>query len=71
LFQTFHDNFQGTVVENKKGVINLGMMKADTSWVQEIEKRVDEKLREFNVKILENKDDMLTLEHYTERYMPI
>ena len=47
------------------------MVKADTSWVEEIEKRVDDKLREFNIKILENKDDMLTLEHYTERYMPI
>jgi len=47
------------------------MSKADTSWVQEIEKRVDQKLSDFNINILENKDDVLTLEHYTERYMPI
>ena len=47
------------------------MSKADTTWVKEIDLKVDNKLNDFKTSILENRDDVLTLEHYTERYMPI
>lgn len=47
------------------------MKKADVTWVNEIESKVDNKLRDMDALCEGNKDDIMTLEHYTERYMPI
>lgn len=58
-------------MNNSRKVVDLQMNKADVKWVTDINDKVDNKLANFQEQLTQNKDDILTLEHYTERYMPI
>ena len=47
------------------------MLKADAVHLERIESNVKELLHDAEIKVNKVKDDQLTLEHYTERYVPI
>ena len=47
------------------------MLKADSKHVESIDKRVTNWIRDIDVKQQKQQDELLTLEHYTERYVPV
>lgn len=71
LFMGFYDGFSATQIYFNKTITEIKLLKADTSEVQSFEKGVEERLSEMEQKVQQQRDDQLTLEHYTERYIPV
>ena len=67
----FYDGFSATQIYFNKTITEIKLLKADTSEVQSFEKGVEERLSEMEQKVQQQRDDQLTLEHYTERYIPV
>ena len=52
-------------------VVQIENLKADKSQMNELESKSMAKFDDLDKKISSFRDDQLTLEHYTERYVPI
>lgn len=69
--EEFIETFTKARTETNEALWKLEQAKAEKTTCQELRVYIQKCLREYDQKLDKQRDDQLTLEHYTERYVPI
>ena len=71
MVEEFLATFGAQKNESAQQIIELRQQKADRKALVDVKNYINEQLQGFDAKLDKQRGDQLTLEHYTERYIPV